>query len=138
MKAKGFFIVTDRKGERLLTTIPLNMDTVLPGDSVTFYVPRSARFADGKYLLSVVLEYEGKRAVLEGIGMNIKDGQSQLEGQVLENIFTSEEIEVFFEKTEKDSSFVWLLIAGISFLLALAVGAFVYWAGGKKEEKSAF
>lgn len=134
-QAKGFFIVTDRNAERVITTIPLNFDTVLPGDSVTFYVPRAARFADGKYLLSIVLEYEGKRATLEGIGMNIKDGQPQIEGQVFENVFTPEEIEVFFEKAEKDSSFIWLMIAGVSFLLALAVGGFVYWAGGKKEKK---
>ncbi len=134
LQAKGFFIVTDRNAERVITTTPLEFDTVLPGDTVTFYVPRAARFADGKYLLSIVLEYEGQRATLEGIGMNIKNGQPQLEGQITENIFTPEEIEVFFEKAEKDSSFTWLIIAGISFFLALALGGFVYWAGGKKKE----
>ena len=136
LQSQGFFIVTDRNAERVITTTPLNFDTILPGDTTSFFVPRSARFADGKYLLSIVLEYEGKRATLEGIGMNIKNGQHQIEGQVFDNIFTPEEIEVFFETEEKGSSFVWMLIAGVSFLLALGVGGFVYWAGGKKEKKA--
>ncbi|MBT3321329.1 MAG: DUF916 domain-containing protein [Anaerolineae bacterium] len=132
-QTQGFFIVTDRDAERVITTTPLDFDTILPGDTISFFVPRSARFADGKYLLSIVLEYEGKRAILEGIGMNIKDGQPQIEGQILDNLFTAEDIEVFFAKEEKGSSFNWLVIAGISFLLALGVGGFVFWAGGKKE-----
>ncbi len=132
-QTQGFFIVTDRKAERLITTTPLDFDTILPGDTISFFVPRSARFADGEYLLSIVLQYEGKRATLEGIGMNIKDGQPQIEGQIFENLFTSEEIEVFFAKEEKGSSFIWLVIAGISFLLALGVGGFVFWTGGKKK-----
>jgi len=136
LQSQGFFIVTDRNAERVITTTPLNFDTILPGDTISFFVPRSARFADGKYLLSIVLEYEGKRATLEGIGMNIKNGQHQIEGQVFDNIFTPEEIEVFFETEEKGSSFVWMLIAGVSFLLALGVGGFVYWAGGKKEKRA--
>ncbi len=132
-QTQGFFIVTDRNAERVITTTPLEFDTILPGDVATFFVPRSARFADGKYLLSIVLDYEGKIATLEGIGMNIKDGQPQIEGQVLDNLFTPEEIEVFFAKEEKSSSFIWLMIAGVTFFLALGVAGFVYWAGGKKE-----
>ena len=133
LRPKGFFIVTDRNAERVITTTPLNFDTILPGDSATFFVPRSVRFSDGKYLLSIVLEYEGKKAILEGIGMNIKNGQPQIEGKILENLFTPEEIEIFFEKEEKSSSFIWLIIAGVSFLFALGAGFFVYWKGGKKE-----
>ncbi|MCP4142188.1 MAG: DUF916 domain-containing protein [Chloroflexi bacterium] len=134
MQSKGFFIVTDRNAERIITTIPLNFDTILPGDKATFYVPQAARFADGKYLLSVVLDYEGQRAILEGIGMNIKNGQPELEGQMLNNLFAPEEIEVFFEKEEKSEGFLWTTIAILSFILALFVGWFVYRSGGKKEE----
>jgi hypothetical protein len=135
LQSKGFFVVTDRNAERIITTIPLDFDTILPGDVATFYVPQAARFADGKYLLSVVLEYEGQKAVLEGIGMNIKNGQPELEGQILNNLFTPEEIEVFFEKEGKDDSFIWTLIAVVSFILALLVGWLVYLSGEKKEKK---
>ncbi len=135
LRPKGFFIVSDRNAERIITTTPLNFDTILPGDSAIFFVPRSARFEDGKYLLSIVLEYEGKKAILEGIGMNIKNGQPQIEGQILDNLFTPEEIEIFFEKEEKTSSFIWLVIAGLSFIIAIAVAWFVYWSGGKKEKE---
>ncbi|MBT3314426.1 MAG: DUF916 domain-containing protein [Anaerolineae bacterium] len=135
LQSKGFFVVTDRNAERIITTIPLEFDTILPGDKVTFYVPRSARFEDGKYLLSVVLDYGGEKAVLEGIGMNIKNGQPEIEGQILDNLFTSEEIEVFFEKEGKGDSFIWTMVAVVSFILALLVGWLVYRSGEKKEKK---
>lgn len=133
--AAGFFIVTDKAGENLITTIPLQIDTILPGDSTVFYVPRPIRFNDGEYLLSVILEYDGKRTVLEGVGMTIKDSQPQLEGKVSENIFSQEEIEVFFDSIEKEGGSVWLTIAVISILLAFVVGGYIYWAGGKNDEK---
>ena len=135
LQSKGFFVVTDRNAERIITTILLEFDTILPGDKVTFYVPRPARFADGKYLLSIVLDYDGEKAVLEGIGMNIKNGEPEIEGQILDGLFTSEEVEVFFENEEKSDSFIWTMVAVASFVLALLVGWFVYRSGEKKEKK---
>ncbi len=136
LQSTGFFVVTDRNGENLITTIPLDFDTILPGDVVTFYVPRAARFADGEYLLSVLLSYEGKKVVLEGVGMKIKNGEPELEGVVHESIFSPAEIEVFFENSEKGAGSLWITVAVFSFILAFVVGGFIYWAGGKKEEKT--
>ena len=135
LQSSGFFVVTDRTAENLITTIPLQFDTILPGDAVTFYVPRAARFADGEYLLSVFLEHEGKKVVLEGVGMKIKNGQPELEGVVRENIFSPEEIEVFFADAEKEAGSVWITIAVASFVLAFILGGIIYWVGGKKEAK---
>ncbi len=136
MQSDGFFVVTDRDAENLITTIPLSFDTILPGDSATFYVPRAARFGDGEYLLSVLLDYDGQKVMLEGIGMKIRDGQPELEGVVQGGVFSPEEVEVFFENSKKGSGSLWVTIAVISFVLAFVVGGLIYWVGGKKEEKS--
>jgi len=132
LKSNGFFVITDRNAERIITTIPVSFDTILPGDVATFYVSRAARFGDGKYLLSVLLDHDGQKAVLEGVGMTIKNGQPAIEGVVNDNVFSPEEVEVFFEKETRSPQSVWIIIAGISFLGALAVGGFVYWLGGRK------
>ncbi|MEE8386188.1 MAG: hypothetical protein V3S01_09740, partial [Dehalococcoidia bacterium] len=36
--------------------------------------------ADGDYLVSAVLEYEGKTAVLEGVEIRVKDGEPEVGG----------------------------------------------------------
>lgn len=135
LQPEGFFVVTDRDGDRLITTIPLSFETILPGDVVTFYVPRAARFADGQYLLSVLLDYEGKKAVLEGVGVTIKNGQPKIEGVVSEGVFSPEEIEIFFEKEARSPQSLWLIVAGASFILALIAGGFVYWMGGRRQQE---
>lgn len=137
LKSTGFFVVTDRTGESLITTIPLEFDTILPGDTVTYYVPRPVRFNDGEYLISVLLESEGQKATLEGVGMRIKKGQPELEGVIQEGVFSPEEVEVFFERSRESGSSLWVTIAVISFVLAFIVGGLIYWVGGKKEQKTA-
>lgn len=74
VRGEGSLVIKDRQGTEL-ASIPLKMDTVLPGDATTFQVTHPVRLADGDYLLSAVLEYDGKTAVLEGMELKVKDGQ---------------------------------------------------------------
>ena len=78
LKGEGSLPITDRNGEEL-ASIPLKMDTVLPGDDTTFQITHPVRLADGDYLVSAVLEYEERKtAVLEGAEVKIKDGQPEV------------------------------------------------------------
>ena len=131
IQPEGFFVVTDRTAENLITTIPLQFETILPGDSVTFYVPRSAHFEDGEYLLSVLLECDGKKSTLEGVGMKIKKGQPEIEGVISNNIFSAEEIEVFFAKPAHDPRTIWIIAGVVTFIFAFVLSGYIYWAGGK-------
>jgi hypothetical protein len=74
VKGEGSLLLANRNGEEL-TSIPLSMDTVLPGDATTFQVTHPDRLADGDHVASATLNYEGKTAVLEGVEMKVKGGQ---------------------------------------------------------------
>ncbi len=77
VKGEGSLLIAGRNGEEL-ASIALNMDTVLPGDATTFQATtHPIRLADGDYLLTVVLEYEGKAALLEGVETTVRDGQAE-------------------------------------------------------------
>ena len=74
LKGQGSAVLTDcNAGE--LASVPLKMDTVLPGDATTFQVTHPIRLADGCYLLNLLLNYDGKTARLEGVEFEVKDGQ---------------------------------------------------------------
>lgn len=83
VKGEGSLPITDGNGEEL-ASIPLSMDTVLPEDATTFQVTHPVRLADGDYLLTVLLDYEGKTAVLEGVEMKVKGGQPEVGCEPLE------------------------------------------------------
>jgi hypothetical protein len=77
VKGEGSLPIADGNGEEL-ASIPLSMDTVLPEDATTFQVTHPVRLADGDYLFTVLLDYEGKTAVLEGVEMEVKDGRPEV------------------------------------------------------------
>ncbi len=77
VKGEGSHLITDRNGEEL-ASMPLKMDTVLPGDATTFQVTHPVRLTDGDYLVSAAMEYEGKTAVLEGLEIMVKDGEPEV------------------------------------------------------------
>jgi hypothetical protein len=54
------------------------MGAVLPGDATIFQVTYPVRLADGDYLVSAVLDYEGKTAILEGAEIRVEDGQPEV------------------------------------------------------------
>ena len=88
LKGEGSLRIMDRNDE-VLASIPLRMDTVLPGDEPTFQVTHPVHLADGDYLLAVVLNYEGKTAVLEGAEIEVRDGQPAVEGEPQEGLLPS-------------------------------------------------
>ena len=77
VKGEGSHLIMDRNGEAL-ASMPLKMNTVLPGDATTFQVTHPLALAEGDYLVGAVLEYEGKTAVLEGVEFRVKDGQPEV------------------------------------------------------------
>jgi len=94
LKAEGSLLIADRNGEEL-TSIPLKMDTVLPGDATFFHVTHPVHLADGDYLLTVTLSYEGETAILEGAEINVKDGQAVVESDPGEGTLSLDIIEIF-------------------------------------------
>ena len=78
LQAEGSAVLTDCNREEL-ASVPLKLDTVLPGDATTFQVTHPVHLADGCYLLNLLLNYEGDTAVLEGVEIEVKDGQAAVE-----------------------------------------------------------
>jgi hypothetical protein len=77
LQDEGSLVIKDWQGTEL-ASVPLKMETVLPEDATHFQVTHPVHLADGDYLLTVLLEYEGKTAVLEGVEVEVKDGQPVL------------------------------------------------------------
>lgn len=76
IKAEGSLLVTDMEGKEL-ASIPLKMDTVLPGDTTSFQITYPVHLSDGRYLLNAVLKYaDGQLALLEGAEVKVMDGQT--------------------------------------------------------------
>ena len=78
LQARGSAVLTDCNSNEL-ASIPLKTDTILPGDATTFQITHPIRLADGCYLLNLLLNYDGKTARLEGVEIEVKDGQPVVE-----------------------------------------------------------
>ncbi len=77
VRGEGSLVIGDRQGAKL-ASIPIEMDTVLPGDSTHFQVTHPVRLTDGGYRLSAALRYAGgETAALEGADLVVKDGQPE-------------------------------------------------------------
>lgn len=74
VKGEGSLPIRNSDGGQL-ASVPLEMDTVLPGDATTFQTSGPVRLPDGDYLLNAVLNYEGKTASLDGVRIKVRDGQ---------------------------------------------------------------
>ena len=74
VKGEGSHLIMDRNGEEL-TSAPLKLGAVLPGDETYFQFTHPAHLADGSYLVNAALNYEGEAAVLDGVEFKVKDGQ---------------------------------------------------------------
>lgn len=74
-KAEGNFMLNDKEGATL-ASLPVAVDTILPGDSTTIYLFEPLNLADGDYFMSVGLIYEGGTAILEGIELRIRQGEA--------------------------------------------------------------
>lgn len=81
IKAEGSLLITDLEGKEL-TSIPLKMDTVLPGDTTTFQVTYPVHLSDGRYLFNPVLKYaDGRLALLERAEVKVVEGQPAVKGE---------------------------------------------------------
>jgi len=81
IKAEGSLLITDIE-DKELASIPLKMDTVLPGDTTTFQVTHPVHLADGRYLLNAALEYaDGQLALSEEAEVKVIDGQPEVKGE---------------------------------------------------------
>ena len=81
VKAEGSLLVTDLEGIEL-ASIPLKMDTVLPGDTTIFHVTYPVHLSDGRYLLDATLTYaEGETTFLEGAAVKVKNGQPEVKAK---------------------------------------------------------
>ena len=92
IKAEGSLLITDLEYKEL-ASVPLKMDTVLPGDTTTFQVTHPVYLADGRYLLNATLEYaDGQLALSEEVEVTVIDGQPEVkiesEGPVLPTLIT--------------------------------------------------
>ena len=74
-KAEGNFMLTDKDGATL-ASLPVKVDTILPGDATTIYLFEPLNLADGDYFMSVGLIYDGGTAILEGIELRIRQGEA--------------------------------------------------------------
>jgi len=75
IKGSGTLLVSDTQGT-LLATVPLAMDTVLPGDITSFEAAHPIFLIDNDYLLLASINYEGKTALLEGAEIYVRGGES--------------------------------------------------------------
>jgi hypothetical protein len=127
VKGEGSLVITDRNREEL-ASIPLKMDTVLPGDATTFQVSHPVHLADGDYLLSVVLNCDGKTAVVEGVEMKVKDGQPQVSKESMPPQAPPEVITLTPAEEEGDPPIGRYAAYGTALLaLALAVLVVIFW-----------
>ena len=81
IQGEGFLVITDLEGMEL-ASIPLEIDTILPGQATSVYVRHPVRLGDANYLLAGTLTYravledeQGVAVPLPGVEMKIKDGQ---------------------------------------------------------------
>lgn len=73
--AEGNFLIKD-SDNNMLSSLPIIIETILPGDSTTVYLFQPLNLADGDYSMSVGLIYDGGTAILEGISLKIRDGKA--------------------------------------------------------------
>ncbi len=131
VKGEGSLLLMDCSGEEL-ASVPLTMDTVLPGDATTFQVTHPIRLADGCYLVTVALDYEGETAVVEGVEVKVKDGQP--EGEPDEGTLPPRVTDIIPTPAEEGGPPIGRYAAyGAPFIaLALAALAFILWRRARR------
>lgn len=126
LKAESSLRVMDHNGVEL-ASIPLRMDTVLPGDATIFYVTHPVHLADDDYLLAVALSYEGENAVLEGAEIEVRDGQPVVEDEPQQGLPPSSIAEIVGGPSEESElTMIGRFVIGAAALLLPVEAALVY------------
>lgn len=81
----GFIDIRTVDGEEL-SSLSIQLDTILPGDEATYNISYPIHLSDSDYILSIALIYaEGKTSHLDGAEVSVRDGQPLLEGEAEES-----------------------------------------------------
>lgn len=124
LKAEGSLLITDREGKEL-ASVPLNMGTVLPGDTTTFQVTYPVHLADGQYLVTAALEYaDGQVAPLEGAEVQVIDGQPEVKGEFKGPVLPPAITDIVGTREESGVLFYTVLV-----VLAMGTLGAAYWIG---------
>ena len=139
LRGEGSLVIADLEGTEL-GSIPLHMDTVLPGDTSFFYVNHPLRLADGEYLLGATIEYrpvrgsqESETAAIWGVELQVQDGQPKVSGEGGPSE-SPPEVTLLTSATEEGRSLVdqyglYGVVLGLLALLGLLV---IAWRRGSK------
>ncbi len=128
LKGDGTLQIADLNSENL-ASIPLKMDTILPGDQVTFQVVYPIHLGDGDYVLSVEIDYEDKTAFIEEVEITVENGQPKAGSEVI--ILPPSVVEIFAPSTGEADPIVKYALCVVP-LLVLLVLIFVIILGWKR------
>ncbi|MGD8758996.1 MAG: DUF916 domain-containing protein [Anaerolineales bacterium] len=78
LRAEGELWVMAPDGLKL-ATIPLSLDTILPGDTTVYHITYPVHLISGDYVLSVFLDHGFGTASLEGVPLSVTYGDVPLE-----------------------------------------------------------
>jgi hypothetical protein len=139
IKAQGSLSIADLQGKEL-ASIPLKMDTVLPGDTTTFQVTYPVHLSDGQYLLKATLKYaDGQVALLEGAEVKVIAGQPEVKGELKVPVLPPSITEITGSagatgtpEARVGTPLNWALIGGIAAAGAIIVALLVYFLAIRK------
>lgn len=139
LKAEGFLLITDSNLEPL-STLPLKLDTILPGDDAIFYITLPVELSDSDYLLHATLTYEGGSAFIENSEVSIRNGQPAIEGDAVESVLPPIITKIFSPNTSFNLGaliykYKIIVFGFLCFLGVVELILFVYYFRYKKKGK---
>jgi hypothetical protein len=122
LQSSGILDILDTSGKKL-SSLPLELDTLLPGDTAIFHVTLPVHLSDGDYLLNTGLIYaEGQSSRLDAVELCVRDSKPCNVGQEAESE-ESPSVEVLAPMELGSGLNEWLLENRL--LLALVLGALI-------------
>jgi hypothetical protein len=138
-KAEGNLLITDKENN-VLSSLPIKLDTILPGDSTIIYLNEPLSMADGDYNMSVGIIYDGKTAMLENKPLKLKQGKALEETSVTTVSPTQEIMNIQPENYSSDKWDIYLqshrnivfgILIGIGLVFILIIAG-LFWKKRRK------
>jgi hypothetical protein len=132
--AEGNLLITDKENN-VLSSLPIKLDTILPGDSTIIYLNEPLSMADGDYIMSVGIIYDGKTAMLENQPLKLRQGKAPEETPVTTISPTQEIMNIQPEKYSSDEWGVYLqdhrniifgILLGIGLVFILIIAGLIW------------
>ena len=121
----GFINISDSNGEELNLT-PIELDSLLPGDTATFNFRIPIHLSDSDYLLDVAFIYEeGGSASLDGVIIKIRNGQPRLEEDTEDSLLPAVIEELAGTPGQSPNRLIALVIIGVVIIGVTIVGIVV-------------